>query len=116
MSGTAVGPAAAETAPGFQLCGIQGQVLWARYVFGSDSWSHFSILAAIKAAIIESVIALSQSMQRVKVNSNHRLILISWSERAEGFCKSTLIAVLSLGSYMKLILADFEEPPTETQK
>lgn len=35
----------------------------ARYVFGSDSWSHFSILEALKVAIIESVIALSQSMQ-----------------------------------------------------
>lgn len=55
-----------------------------RYVFASDRWSHFSILAAIKAGIIESVIILSQSMQRLKVNSNHRLILISWSDSAEG--------------------------------
>lgn len=66
-----------------------------RYVFVSDSRSHFSILAAIKAAIIESVIALSQSMQQVKVNSNHRLILISWSESAESDC--TLIPHIKPG-------------------
>lgn len=66
-------------------------------MFASDRWSHFSILAAIKAGITESVITLSQSMQRLKVNSNHRLILISWSDSAEGLWGATLIPRIKAG-------------------